>query len=324
MARNTHLMHGLRVRTDLPLHHARPAVGEPDLDLFTGLDRPIPDDAPRGTAVAMLRAQDRPLYTVTRHDAGYVLRFHRTCDVEISPDLRVARVHVDPTADRGLTAVVATGLLVSCVLMLRGHLVLHASAVDSGGETVAFVARSGHGKSTLATLAIAAGARFVTDDVLRIDSIAGRQHARLGATETRLRRPAAEACLPRDGSMRSRRTADGRSAVGVPLSELDPLPLAAVVLPVASRRASSITLTHLSPSEALISLSACPRVLGWSDPQTRGEQFTALAAMTATVPVLRAVLPWGPPFDPGMVRDLLDAVGVPLPVQEARGEGVLL
>lgn len=51
------------------------------------------------------------------------------------------------------------------VLYQRGLIPLHASAVSVDGRIVAFFGPSGAGKSSLAAACVAAGARFVTDDV---------------------------------------------------------------------------------------------------------------------------------------------------------------
>jgi hypothetical protein len=48
----------------------------------------------------------------------------------------------------------------------RGMLALHASAVAFGDKAVAFVGRSGGGKSTLAAHCVAIGARLISDDML--------------------------------------------------------------------------------------------------------------------------------------------------------------
>jgi hypothetical protein len=52
------------------------------------------------------------------------------------------------------------------VLGRRGRLVLHASAIAIDDAVIAFVGRSGVGKSTLAAACCGAGARLVTDDAL--------------------------------------------------------------------------------------------------------------------------------------------------------------
>ena len=55
--------------------------------------------------------------------------------------------------------------------VLRGMHVLHASAVALAGRAVAFMGRSGVGKTTLAGRIVAHGARLMTDDVLAVDDV---------------------------------------------------------------------------------------------------------------------------------------------------------
>lgn len=56
---------------------------------------------------------------------------------------------------------------------LQGLEVLHASAVGIDGRAIAFTAPSGTGKSSLAAHLVAAGATFLTDDVLAVESADG-------------------------------------------------------------------------------------------------------------------------------------------------------
>lgn len=61
-----------------------------------------------------------------------------------------------------------TGVGVGSLWHLRGHLVLHASAVSFGSRTVAFLGPTGSGKSTLSAELTLRGATFYTDDLLLI------------------------------------------------------------------------------------------------------------------------------------------------------------
>ena len=61
---------------------------------------------------------------------------------------------------------------------------LHASAVVLDGAAVAFTAPSGTGKSTLAAHLVAAGASFLTDDVLALDDRNGVVEAHSGPART--------------------------------------------------------------------------------------------------------------------------------------------
>jgi hypothetical protein len=101
-----------------------------------------------------------------RHASGFVLEFPDRARFAIAAD----GSHID-VAPLG-TAPVETlrHLLLNQVLPLvlsrRGRLVIHASAVAIDGAVVAFVGRTGVGKSTLAAACCSAGARLVTDDAL--------------------------------------------------------------------------------------------------------------------------------------------------------------
>jgi len=65
--------------------------------------------------------------------------------------------------------------------LLQGLELFHASAVELGGRTVAFVAASGTGKTSLAAHLVAGGAGFVTDDVLALEAADGTVVAHPGA-----------------------------------------------------------------------------------------------------------------------------------------------
>jgi hypothetical protein len=60
------------------------------------------------------------------------------------------------------------GAAMCMILVQRGTLALHASAVSDGESAVAFLGHSGYGKSTLAAAFREAGYGWITDDVLAI------------------------------------------------------------------------------------------------------------------------------------------------------------
>jgi hypothetical protein len=75
---------------------------------------------------------------------------------------------------------------------LRGLELFHAAAVSVGDEAIAIVAPSGTGKSSVTAHMVAAGAGFVTDDVLAVDAVDGELvvypgPARLAVTAPELR-----------------------------------------------------------------------------------------------------------------------------------------
>ena len=78
----------------------------------------------------------------------------------------------------GVTSPTVEHLYLNQVLPLalsrQGKLVLHGSAVDIGGQGVAFLGESGRGKSTLAASFATEGTRFLTDDGLLLEWVDGR------------------------------------------------------------------------------------------------------------------------------------------------------
>jgi hypothetical protein len=70
--------------------------------------------------------------------------------------------------------------------VLRGTHVLHASAVALAGRAVAFMGRSGVGKTTLAGRIVAHGALLMTDDVLAVDESQAAVRAHRGGAVARI------------------------------------------------------------------------------------------------------------------------------------------
>lgn len=109
-----------------------------------------------------------------RVDAGYLVRFPNVADFEISSDASaiVCRPAVTVADDAWSDAY--WNQVLPLALSRRGKLVFHASCVEIGDCAVAFVGPSGRGKSTLAASFAAAGGRFLGDDGLLVEEIAGR------------------------------------------------------------------------------------------------------------------------------------------------------
>lgn len=288
--------YGLLIESDVPLPLPPGPAGQPDLVLRRAADREVPQERPPGARLAEVNRPDHTIfYTLTR-DTGVVLRYPSLCDFVGDASFSRIEVHLHPGADEALLPVLIAGALLAIHLMLRGALVLHASAVQAGNQAVAFVGRSGMGKSTLATALCTQGYPLVSDDLLRVDA-ALRVYP--GSTETRLRDSAR--VLASEGY----ETADGRLAVS-PLGLVDgPLPLAACVIPQPNREVTTVSTRRLRPSEALLRLSSYPRVLGWTDPTTMAAGFQALGDLVERVPVIAATIPWGLPFAPGVLEELM-------------------
>jgi hypothetical protein len=311
-----YVLHGYRLVTDVPLP-GLPAVDGPGADPVDGTLRVrhagstggrLPSD---GQVLADLcDPQRRQVYRFTATPDRLLLRFTGAADVVADPLLRDAVAATWPGVDPGVLSVLLPGTVLAARLLLDGHLVLHASAFQVGDAAVAVVGRSGMGKSTLAGLAVLAGYRLVSDDVLRVAAGAGRNQVWPGATEARLRASARDLvpAFAAAGSVRT--TADARTAVGRPgdAPASGPLPLRCCVVPFPTRDAREVRVRRLAPFEALRRLSGFPRVVGWCDPATSAQQFQLLGDLCERTPVVEAVVPWGPPFDPDLVHRLVAAL----------------
>ncbi|MDG0791452.1 aldolase [Cohnella ginsengisoli] len=73
-----------------------------------------------------------------------------------------------PGADPEKVRVYLLGTCFGALLLLRGLLPLHGSAVVIGGKAYAFVGDSGAGKSTLAAALVGKGHRLLSDDVVAV------------------------------------------------------------------------------------------------------------------------------------------------------------
>lgn len=307
-------LYGLTIESELPLHQQRVTNDGSPADLRIVWGDPVPpcDDPPEGRTLLHLDV-DRQYYTATEATDGYRMRFYRTCDVVISPDLGTARVHLFTGADPGVAAVLAGGTVLALVLSLRGDVVLHASAVQVGEVALAFVGASGMGKSTSATLMCADGAQLITDDLLVLDLAHTPPTCSLGATEVRLRKSAGE-LSDRFGTSPGRRTTgDDRDALAIASATTEDLPLAAIIVPLPdhSSERTQAELERLDPMRAFLMLSQFPRLVGWEDDTVLRRQFQQLGDLIDRVPVYLAQLPWGPPFAPGLAASVRHELGLP-------------
>ena len=311
-----HLLHGLVLRTDVAVPGV-PEVpaGQPvDLAVVLAGARHVPDstiaDGERLQAVTW--GPEMQYSTVRRPDGDVLLRLHGLVDFVIAANLRRVTAWRDPRCEQELYTLLVVGNLLATVLTLRGETALHASAVEHDGRAVAIVAHSGMGKSTVAALACARGARFVADDVLRFRRTDdGRVNCWPGGTENRLRRPPDE-ILGYQPAGEQRRSVDERRVWTPEATTLSSVELVAVVLPELDPDWGELSVTQLARGAAVLRLAATPRLLGWTDRTGMAAAFANLSALVRSVPVFVARVPWGLPVDPAVVDGLLAGVGLPI------------
>lgn len=104
-----------------------------------------------------------------RQGAGYLLRFPDLADFEVSADGASVQGYPAPGVSSPTVEHLYLNQVLPLALSRQGKLVLHGSAVDIGGQGVAFLGESGRGKSTLAASFATEGTRFLTDDGLLLE-----------------------------------------------------------------------------------------------------------------------------------------------------------
>jgi hypothetical protein len=164
-------LYGLRVFSEivLPAPGAQSDSPPYDLRFEWGTPTSLENDRATGAVISGVERPDGRGYSLTETESGgYLLSFSSIGDFWIAPDVQLVRIHTHAEVDPELIALFLVGNVIASVLTAAGEPVLHASAVQTGDSALAFVGASGMGKSTLAAVLCANGARLITDDLLRL------------------------------------------------------------------------------------------------------------------------------------------------------------
>ena len=308
-----YLLHGVPIASEIELpeseHILNALVPSPTLRILaepaTGSITPeLPSDVRTVFCVPV----GKKIITIGGVDASgrWMLRWSGVLEVRLDPMATTMIARPDPDADPAFLPILLGASALAFALTVRQHLVLHASCVAINGAAVAVVADSGGGKSTLSALLCAAGASFVSDDVLRVDLTPDPVIHR-GSREMRLRLGSAEVAelLAR---FPQRTTADERMAVRVDSTNEATLPLRRIVLPVLHPTLEAAYSEPVPPTEALFLLLSKLRVPGVLDGKFHESQFTQLADLVGRVEVVRLHLPWTRPFTAEIAATYVEAI----------------
>lgn len=227
--------------------------------------------------------------TLAVGDGQLLHRIHSVADVAI--DVRAGRITVHPAVGgrHELIPLLAGAQILAVYLTALGHLVLHASAVEIDGRAVGLVGDSGSGKSTLAAMSCTAGARMVSDDVVRVMTCDDGVMAWSGPRALRLR-PTSRALASVEIA---EVTADERHLFAPDPTSSDVLALDRLVLPRLVVENGVLWRRRLSGERALFALLRYLRIGGWTDPVTAAEHFGRCAELVERVPVFVLEVPWG-------------------------------
>ncbi len=304
---------GIRIESPVPLA-AILDDGEPDIVFAEGEPWTAGHGRPPGEVIAERVIGGVPTYSFARCGDRVLASFYTLADFEIDLGQRRVVSHPRPGTDPAIIPILLTGTVVAFLLSMQGALVLHASAVEVDGGALAFVGSSGQGKTTLATLFCAAGYPLVTDDVLPVAvSDRGDVSCVPGGILLRVRAKAEAVIDHFDADVPKAMTADGRHGVSPALTGAARLQLRAVVVPLPDRDHTQCGARLLAPVEAMMTLTRFQRIEGWKSGHELRAQFSTISRVAGSVPVLAMRVPWGPPFRPHLVAEMLDAMS-PAPV----------
>ena len=145
--------YGLNVRSELALTGLTPSLGEPDVEVRFG-DFDIGETRPMQSGAGRRRV-DASEVCLVYDDMGALL-IRGGCEIVLSPA---------PGRDRQSLAPFVVGPGLGVILLQRGVLALHASAVALDGGASIFLGGPGWGKSTTAGALERRGHRIIADDI---------------------------------------------------------------------------------------------------------------------------------------------------------------
>jgi hypothetical protein len=204
------------------------------------------------------------------------------------------------------TATYLLGPIMGFVMLLRGLVCLHASAVAIDGVAVALLGPAGAGKSTTAAAFSARGYRVLAEDVVTLDDRGDQFLVRPAYPCIRLW-PAAVAALYGSETSLPKLTPnwDKRYLDLTDQFQTEPLPLAAIYH-LSERRYDPAApfVRPLDRSEGLMSLIANTYATKLMDKQMRAREFELLTRVLSHVPLRRVV----PHADPARISVLCDSI----------------
>jgi hypothetical protein len=187
------------------------------------------------------------------------------------------------------------GQALSFALVKQGIEPLHATTIAVGGQAIAFLGDSGHGKSSLAACFLAAGHRLLTDDLLVVEESGEHLVAHPGPPRIKLFPAVATRFLQAPGAPTMN---GGTEKLVVPLAGqqrwADPLRLTAiyaVTAPSDACRRRDISIEPLSRREAFLRLLRATFNRRIVNRARLAQQFAAMTTIANRITVRRLSYP---------------------------------
>jgi hypothetical protein len=249
-----------------------------------------------------------PALRVFRLLDGKYYRFDYADDTKFLIDSSGSEIWAEWTAPLTLedTATYLLGPVLGFVMLLRGIVCLHASAIAIDDQAIAFVGPAGAGKSTTAAAFAEHGYSVLAEDVVTLDDRGDRFLVRPGYPCIRLWPPAVKALYGSETHLP--RLTPNWDKCYLDLTErfqTAPLQLAAIYhLAERHHDARAPYVSPLDRSEGLMALVANTYATKLMDRQMRAREFELLTRVVGNVSVRRVT----PHAEPARLSDLCDAI----------------
>jgi len=203
------------------------------------------------------------------------------------------------------TATYLLGPVMGFVLLLRGLVCLHASAIAIGNEAIALVGPAGAGKSTTAAAFFNRGYSVLAEDVVTFDDRGSEFFVRPGYPCIRLWPPAVKALFGSENHL-PKLTPNWDKCfldLGERQFQQKPLPLAAIYQ-LGARSDNGPVVEAVDRAEGLMSLVANTYATKLMDKEMRAREFELLTRVLNNVPLRRVT----PHNDPARISELCESI----------------
>jgi len=204
------------------------------------------------------------------------------------------------------TATYLLGPVLGFVMLLRGIICLHASAIAIGNKAIALLGPAGSGKSTTAAAFAERGYSVLAEDVVTLDDHGDQFLVRPGYPCIRLWPPAVKALYGSETHLpKLTPNWDKRYLDLTERFQGEPLPLAAIYH-LGERHHDSLApyVETLDRTEGLMALVANTYATKLMDKQMRAREFELLTRVVSNIPLRRVI----PHADPARITQLCDSI----------------
>lgn len=298
-------MHGVDVRFSATGDDA-PITSETDLVIRSAdCAEPNPEDA---TLEASVVSGEARLLTVESFPSRrFRVSWPSLMSVNIDKGLRTALIRREPNVDPEYESILLNPL-VGAVAMLRGSLVLHASAVETNGVATLVVGHSGAGKTSTTAMLCAGGARLISEDVCALStSTEGGATVFRGMTDLRLRQTS-ESLINLFAHRPQRLSVDDRCVVSPEAVSADEILVQRIAVVMLDRGTTTCSIQAVSPNMALTAIMRSLRFPPEARSPLLPASFGAVAELVSKVEVFTAHVPWGVPITADLAGQVTDVV----------------